>query len=69
MNELTKAIADAASAPNDDGGAALTALNNAGVAWAEFCLRHLRGKLQRRGLAISAAISAFDCELQFKDQS
>jgi len=57
MQELTKAIQKSA---NGDG---LYELEAAGQAWGAYCLKEMRGKLRKRGLAISAAISEFHDEL------
>ena len=66
MQELASSIEHAARPL--DAGTGLLALEEAGIKWADFSLRNFQGKLLKRAIAISVAISEFEYELQQKDQ-
>lgn len=64
MQELARAVLVAAN--GKDGS--LMALEQAGKDWAEFALGNFRGKLLKKAIGISIAISEFEFELQQKQQ-
>jgi len=61
MKELAKAVETAAG---DKTGLGQLDLNDAGKKWAMYCLGNMKGRLLKRGLKISEAITSFDVELR-----
>jgi hypothetical protein len=55
-------------AVNSDGGGEILELDDAGIKWAEFCLKNFSDDLLKRGLRISRAIADFTLELQQKEK-
>jgi len=62
VQELTKAVE---TAVDDKTGQGQIDLNEAGKKWAMYCLSAMKGKLLKRGLKISEAITNFDIELRY----